>query len=142
MKVVHSRRVRRKGNLDVYDPTDHVLVIDSACDQSIIPASACLVLSSTNEYFHVDGALNGMTTGGPLQVKNVTVLVNNPYNNDKIIGIINQALYDRNPHQYEALLQLNQARSHGTAIVSPVMNCCVKSPLKGKKTSIILCTYF
>ena len=75
-----------------------------------------MVLSSTNEWFHVDGALDGMSSGEPLQVKNVAVLVTNPYSHNKIICIINQALYDKSPNQREALLQPHQARSHGTAI--------------------------
>ena len=82
-----------------------------------------MVLSSTNQYYHVDGALSGMQSATPLQVKNVAVLVHNPYNNDKIICIISQVLYDSNPNQHEALLQPHQYRSYGTAINDCAVFC-------------------
>ena len=43
-------------------------------------------------------------------------MINNPYSHDKLIGIINQALYINNDDHFEALLQPHQARSHGTAV--------------------------
>ena len=113
---MQSRRVRKRGMLDCYDDGDTIMIIDSACDQSMIPSTCCRVLESTSQYFYVDGAMPGMRSSAPLQVKNVCVLITNPYSNIKLIGIINQALYINDDSHYEALLQPHQARSHGTAV--------------------------
>ena len=95
---------------------DNILIIDSACDQSMVGSGQCHVMSSTNLFYNVDGALAGMYSSTPLQVKNVAVLITNPYTQDKIIGVINQALFIPDTSHHEALLQPNQARSFGTKI--------------------------
>ena len=44
------------------------------------------------------------------------MLITDPYSNDKIVGIINQALHIEDDNQLESLLQPHQARSFGTLI--------------------------
>ena len=102
--------------MDKYGEDDDVMIIDSACDQSMIHSSACLVLSHTSVSFHVDGAMSGMVSQAPLSVKNVAVLVVDPYSSQKVVAIINQALYVDDDTHGESLLQPHQCRQFGTAI--------------------------
>ena len=98
------------------DKKDTILIVDSACDQSMMGASSCKVLSSTSLFYSVDGALTGMTSNKPLQVKNVAVLISDPYSDFKIVAIVNQALFIPDKNHNESLLQPNQARNFGTRI--------------------------
>ena len=112
-----QRRVTKRGYLDISSGDDHIMIIDSACDQSMVHSSACMVLDYTSEYFRVEGAMSGMTANKPLQVVNAAVKVTNPYDkNDALICIINQALLVVDDNHVEALLQPHQARNFGTAI--------------------------
>ena len=56
----HSRTKasHRTGTTDAASVND-IIIIDSACDQSIINGHAFVVVSRTCEYFHVNGALTG-----------------------------------------------------------------------------------
>ena len=110
------RRVVKTHNCDVPSPDEDIMIIDSACDQSMVHRRACKVLSLTGEYFTVEGAIDGMTNDAPLQVANVAVLVTDPYSKNKLICIINQCLLIDNEKHREALLQPHQARCFGTAI--------------------------
>ena len=44
-----SGRVCKFGNLDVADKDDNILIIDSACDQSMIHVSACKITLLTDD---------------------------------------------------------------------------------------------
>ena len=106
--------------MDVYDSSDHVLVIDSGCDQTMIHSSVCHVLSFTNQYFKINGVMSTMKSESNLQVVNAAVLITNPYNKIKIIGVINQSLLFCDENCSESLLQPHQARCFGTVID----DCC------------------
>ena len=91
--------------MDVYDSSDHVLVIDSGCDQTMIHSSVCHVLSFTNQYFKINEVMSTMKSESNLQVVNAAVLITNPYNKIKIIGVINQSLLFCDENCSESLLQ-------------------------------------
>ena len=114
------RRVRKKGNLDLYDRGDNVLVIDSGCDQSMIHSSACHVLNFTSQYFQINGVMSDMQSNEALQVVNAAVLITNSYTKNKLIGILNQSLLLCDVNCTESLLQPHQARCFGTVID----DCC------------------
>ena len=126
------RRVRKKGNLDLYDRDDKVLVIDinSECDQSMIHSSACHVLNFTSQYFQINGVMSDMRSNEALQVVNAAVLITNPYTKYKLIGIINQSLLLCDVNCTESLLQPHQARCFGTVID----DCCKHHMSTGGKT--------
>ena len=111
-----QRRISKKGRFDIASPEEHIMVIDSACDQSMVHQHACKVLSYTSEFFNIEGAMEGMASTDPLQVVNAAVKITNPYTKDSIIGIVNQSLLITDKDHHEALLQPNQARQFGTAI--------------------------
>ena len=106
--------------MDSYESNDKVLVMDSGCDQSMIHSSVCHVLSFTNQYFQINGVMSGMKSEEALQVVDAAVLITNPYNNNKFIGIVNQALLLCDENCTESLLQPHQARCFGTVID----DCC------------------
>ena len=115
-KTKKVRRINKRGCLDVATGDEHILIVDGACDQSIVHTSVCLILNTTSEYFHVGGAIQGMETETALQVGNAAVLVTNPYTKEKWVAVINQCLLLDNAEHREALLQPHQARCFGTAI--------------------------
>ena len=77
---------------------------------------ACYILNYTSKFFHVDGAINGMSSSTPLQVVNAAVKITDPYGGNSFIAVINQALLIDDDGHVEALLQPHQARDFGTAI--------------------------
>lgn len=92
------------------------MIIDSACDQSIINDIAFDIRSTTGHYFYVDGALaDRMNSTTALQVGTGATLVTLK-DDTKFILVIHQALIDTCPSQKEALLQPHQCRAHGTAV--------------------------
>lgn len=115
--------------LDLYDSSDKILVIDSACYQSMIHSSACHVLNFTSQYFKRNSVMSSMRSDDALKVVNAAILITNPYNNNKIIGILNQSLLLRDENCTESLLQPHQARCFGTVI----NDCCKHHMSTGKK---------
>lgn len=109
----------------------HILIIDSACDQSIISKNAFTILSQSGTYFYVRGAMAGMESDNACEVVNGATLATFEDGSKKIL-IVNQALYDSHHEQRESLLQPNQSRAHG-CIVDDVSKYYLKS--KGKRGS-------
>ena len=109
--MITSRQIKHKTN-----DTKNILIIDSACDQSIIAANSFVVLSRSGMMFYVDGALNGrMEFDIPLEVvDDVTMLTMS--DGSKLILQMNQSLLNSCPTQYESLLQPHQCRAHGVRI--------------------------
>lgn len=92
------------------------MIIDSACDQSIINTVAFDIISKTGSSFQVDGALaERMKSTTALQVGTGATLVTLK-DNSKFILVIHQALINTCQNQTEALLQPHQCRSHGVAV--------------------------
>ena len=102
----------------------NILIIDSACDQSIINSQAFVVLSQSGTYFYVNGAMQGMQSENAYEVVNGATLATFKDGSKRIL-IINQALYDPHPRQIEALLQPHQSRAHGC-----IVDDCSKHHLK------------
>ena len=92
-----------------------ILIIDSACDQSIINSNAFTVLSRSGTYYYLNGATQGMKSDTAHEVVNGATLATFK-DGSKRIMVINQALYDTHPNQVEALLQPHQARAHGCIV--------------------------
>ena len=109
-----SRRVNKRGDLAFISPDQNILIIDGGCDQSIVNIGSFLVLSRSNTYYDVFGALEGMSSSS-LEVVNAATMVKLD-NGEQFILVINQALLDEDENSTEALLQPHQARSHGVAV--------------------------
>ena len=98
--------------LDIHDPHDHILIIYSACNQSMLGSSSRNFSSATFQYIHVDGVILGVQFTVLLQVKTVAILINSPYSGSKIITIINYILYIPDDAHFKSFLQsTNQTRS-------------------------------
>ena len=96
--------------------TIHILIIDSACDQSIITSNAFITLSRSGQYFHVNGALSGrMESDVALEVVDAVSKITLS-NGSVFILQMNQSLLDTCPQQMESLLQPHQSRAHGVLI--------------------------
>ena len=111
-----GRRIYKKSVLDFPTHDEHILIIDSACDQSMIHISSCRVLKKSSIYFHIGGAMQGIESKEALQVCDVAVLITHPYTNEKVVAIVNQCLLITDNDHFESLLQPHQLRSFGTAI--------------------------
>ena len=92
------------------------MIIDNACDQSILHSDVCVVLSKSNVFYYVDGAMPDMHSSEPLQVVNAVTLVSDPYSGNKWLCVVNQCLLLHDNSHREALLQPNQARDFGTIV--------------------------
>ena len=109
--MITSRQIKHKTN-DI----NNILIIDSACDQSIIAENSCVVLSRSGMMFYVDGALNGrMESDVPLEVVDAVTMLTMS-NGSNIILQMNQSLLDSCPTQYESLLQPHQYALHEPGI--------------------------
>ena len=98
------------------NPINNILIIDSACDQSIISDSAFVVLSPSGTYFHINGALSGrMESETALEVVDAVTKVTLKDGSSYILQL-NQSLIDLCSSQRESLLQPHQARAHGVMI--------------------------
>lgn len=51
--------ILRKIGCKTKNINNNILIIDSACDKSIINGNAFLVLSRSEHHYHVNGALSG-----------------------------------------------------------------------------------
>ena len=95
---------------------ENILIIDSACDQSIITTNVFVVLSRSGRYYYVNGALSGrMQNETPLEVVDAVTKVNLNDGKSYILQM-NQSLLDSCPNQKESLLQPHQSRAHGVFV--------------------------
>ena len=81
-----------------------MLVIENGCDQTTVNIHAFLVESFAGVQFNVEGALNSMTSTKLKLVNDDYTRVTLP-NNVKVTFKINQAIWDQDPDQKDALLQ-------------------------------------
>ena len=94
----------------------NILIIDSACDQSIINDSAFVILSRLGTFYHVNEALSGhMEPETALEVVDAVTKVTLK-NGSCYILYLNQALMNLCPSQRKSLLQPHQSRAHGVLI--------------------------
>ena len=95
--MITSRQIKHKIN-----DKHIILIIDSACDQSIIAQNSFVVLSRPGIKFYVDGALNGrMESDIPLEVVDAVTMLTLS-DGSKLILQMNQSLLDSCPTQYES----------------------------------------
>ena len=113
--TVPTLTVRKLGRESM--PIDEdILIIDSACDQSIITLSVFVVLSRSGKFYYVNGALSGrMQAETPLEVVDAVTKITLS-NGKSYILQMNQSLLDSSPDQKESLLQPHQSRAHGVLI--------------------------
>ena len=91
--------------------TVNILIIDSACDQSIITSNAFITLSRSGQYFHVNGALSGrMESNIALEVVDAVSKITLS-NGSVFILQMNQSLLDTRPP------------ADGVAIATPPKSC-------------------
>jgi len=112
---LHTTKVRPMQAHPQPGPTDNVLIIDSAADQSCV-GQGFRILHYTGASIHLDGALDTMGGGTYPLVCAATVVVD-PTSTREVIIIINQAAYNPSLSQHESLLlHTDQARHHGVQI--------------------------
>ena len=110
-----TKTSRRTANSNAA-PVNDIIIIDSACDQSIVNGHAFVVVSRTGEYFHVNGVLTGwMEADTPLEVVDAVTKVTLKSGTQYLLQM-NQSLIDMCPEQRESLLQPHQSRAHGVLI--------------------------
>ena len=89
--------------------------IDNGCDQTIVNNTYSLVQTFTGTYINMGGALSTMSSSN-LEIVNDVFTIAILEDGSKIILKINQALFDLDPGQTEALLQPHQACSFGVIV--------------------------
>ena len=113
---ITSRVVKRHNDL-LITTNECILIIDSACDQSIISLSSFVIGQFTGIKYNVHGALEDMKSSEQLEVVNRCVTCCTiPNTKIKILLELNQCLLDRSKSQLESLLQPHQARAYGVIV--------------------------
>ena len=106
----------RKVICNTHIINENILIIDSACYQSIISDSAFIVVSRSGNFYHVNGALSGrMDSETVLEVINA-VTKDTTKDGFSYILQLNQSLLELCSSQRESLLQPHQSRAHGDLI--------------------------
>ena len=95
---------------------ENILIIDSACDQSIVSNSSFVVEHYTGVFYGVDGALPSMKSRKPLEVVNSCITCCTLNDKSKVLLVLNQCLLDSCSNQNESLLQPHQARAYGVVV--------------------------
>jgi len=95
---------------------ENILIIDSACDQSIVSNSSFVVEHYTGVFYGVDGALPSMKSRKPLEVVNSCITCCTLNDKSKVLLELNQCLLDSCSNQNESLLQPHQARAYGVVV--------------------------
>ena len=115
MTTIKTRRVTHSQGLDFASFDQNILIVDSACDQSIINSSFQL-LSRSGLYYSLEGALQDrMKCETALEIVDGATKVTDKRGASFLL-VVNQALYDDHKDQKESLLQPHQARAHGVAV--------------------------
>lgn len=92
-----------------------ILIIDSACDQSLMSVLSCRILSKLGIFYQIHGAMQGMRSRNRVELCNVCSLASCS-DGSKFILVINQALVDYDSNQFESLLQPHQVHDNGIVI--------------------------
>ena len=129
------RKMIKIEDLVIPSNNDNILLIDNGYDISIISNNSFLIETYTGTFFNVDGATFNMKF-------NHLELVNDYYTVVMLTSIklvilkINQCLLDKEPSQYESLLQPHQTRAFGCI----VNNVAQRHPeMDGKQISQCIC---
>ena len=113
---ITSRAVKRHNDL-LITTNESILIIDSACDQSIISLSSFVIGQFTGIRYGIHGALENMKSSEQLEVVNRCVTCCTLANTkEKVLLELNQCLLDRSNSQLESLLQPHQARAYGVIV--------------------------
>ena len=91
------------------------MIIDSACNQTIINADSFHIISKSGHFFYVHGALaDRMKSSTALDVSGGACLIDLGYG-PKLILTVHQSLIDTNSNQVDSLFQPHKCRPHGVA---------------------------
>jgi hypothetical protein len=104
-KRTKPKKVRRVHTHVPPNPTDNVLIIDSAADQSCV-GQGFRILYYTGATIHLDGGALDTMGGGNYPLVSAAAVVTDPTTTREIIVIINQAAYNPSLAQHESLLLL------------------------------------
>ena len=79
------------------------MVVDSGCDQCVVPTSCCMVVKCHKTMFSVRGAFDGDSKAHIMQLVDVVTWVQ--FENKRIMIKVNQCLLDTDGESIEFLLQ-------------------------------------
>ena len=107
-------KARRVQGHPTPDPTENILIVDSAADQSCV-GQGFRILHYTGASIQLEGALDTMG-GGYYPLVSAAAVVTDPTTTREIIIVVNQAAYNPSLSQHESLLHTDQARNHGVFV--------------------------